>query len=93
METAQKESSNIVYGVPKDLLTKYECKHSFGEQIRIQYVLKHPEELFDKTGIVAGWSKTCRYSQTNPDYKVEEASSSSNYQTDLRRSTFKSHPL
>lgn len=60
MEPAEKTPENTIFGVPKDLSKKYECKSAFGNQLRLQYVLKYPEEFFDNVGIVAGWSKTCR---------------------------------
>jgi hypothetical protein len=35
-------------------------KFNIGEILRVEHIIKTPEEYYDKEGIVAGWSRTLR---------------------------------
>ena len=61
MEGLSESLQNLKFGVPEQFLHKLEAKNAFGDLLRVRYVLEHPNEFFDKVGVVAGWSKTVRF--------------------------------
>lgn len=35
-------------------------KHAIGQILRMEHIIRNPEEYFETEGIVAGWSRTVR---------------------------------
>jgi len=46
-------------------------KYGIGEILRIEHVVKHAEEYYDKVGIVAGWARTLRSAGGNSIVFIE----------------------